>query len=1195
LARYLGGSPLISDSQVLMNGLSLSSSSLLDTGADGYVFMSLAFAKKALKVLNLEKITGFPPQVVGGYKGEGLQLVDVALEGTLSIQGKLFNKVHFLVIDMKNDLIIGRKFFDLHDILVDCRRRQLIFPESVLPVEKACDIEMDDAAVLPNPRKKACLVPDADGSGKGEYALSLKDTFTLMKKQIAELEKLAGKQAASPEAIRPPASPRVRVPEWEGKELGDRELREMEDDLHDRRPFVPIAPLRRRKSEARERPFEQRDARGPYVLKRDGIGWYRHHLDIGGSAGIGWSRISSIEGVEISETNINEIEHFIQNKRENALRAEQLPDDEETLRRLAFEQVPKEYHDLIDVFSKVESDQLPPRRPGVDHDIKLTGDPHELGFSPLYKMSLEELEACRDYIHDNLHKGFLEPSVAPWAAPILFAIKPGGGLRFCVDYRKLNAITEKNVCPLPLIEETMARITKAKFFTKIDIRQAFHRIRMAEGTEDLTTFRTRYGTFRFKVLPFGLTNGPATFQAFINSALQEFLDRFCSAYMDDILIWSDTLEEHREHVRQVLHRLREHGLQADLKKCEFHVQTTKFLGFIIGTTGVAVDPEKTDVVRHWKQPTNVRGVQSFLGFCNFYRKFVPEYSRLAQPLTSLTKKDTVFRWSEDCQAGFNSLKDRLLEAPVLKHFDHDLRTRVETDASDGVIAGVLSQEHDDGWHPVAFYSKTMCPAELNYGIHDKELLAVVRALETWRAELIGLQRKEAFEVITDHKALEYFSTKRLLNMRQAGWNDTLAGYCFTITYRPGTENAAADALTRRAEETVSQKMKREQERTIQIFRQASKEHPKAPVKTETPEAPHEVARIFTLRVAQVASVDVFRYEAIHALHRICDIEARAEVPDADDDTEDVVADVDNVVDDNSSVVTDTESGKDIPPSLKGMLLADKVLKANKTSALLEPERQRAGKQEGPWKFTDEGYLLKSGRLVVPTEDPLLITEILREVHSRITTAHPGRSKTRKLVARLYWWPGLYSDVDRFVDNCECRPSKAPRDKTPGLLHPIPIPQRQGQHLIMDFKALPAAKNGKHEYDNALVIVDCFSKRSWTIPCTTKATAVEAAKMFYDGPYRSWGLPLTIGSDRGPQFVADFTDEVAKILNIDWKLSSAGHSQSAGQAEIMNQFLDQRLRPFVNHSRTTGQTPFPPSILCRRPCPTRPSAACRPGR
>lgn len=222
----------------------------------------------------------------------------------------------------------------------------------------------------------------------------------------------------------------------------------------------------------------------------------------------------------------------------------------------------------------------------------------------------------------------------------------------------------------------------------------------------------------------------------------------------------------------------------------------KYLGFILTTNGNEVDPEKTAVICNLAVPTTVQGVQSCLGFCNFYQRFIKDYSRIAKPLNCLTRKDVSFAWTDKCQQVFEELKKRLTDAPILRHYHPDLETKLETDASDGVVAGVLSQKHGDLWHPVAYYSKSMSNAERNYEIHDKEMLAIIRALQEWRAELEGLRLQERFDIYTDHRALEYFMTTKKLNARQARWAEFLSRFYFLIRYRPGRENTLADALSR---------------------------------------------------------------------------------------------------------------------------------------------------------------------------------------------------------------------------------------------------------------------------------------------------------------------------------------------------------------------------------------------------------------
>jgi len=313
------------------------------------------------------------------------------------------------------------------------------------------------------------------------------------------------------------------------------------------------------------------------------------------------------------------------------------------------EKLPTEYHEYLDVFSRTLAERLPPQRPGIDHKIVLEktsdGKDPEVPWGPLYSMSRGELLVLRKTLTELLDKNFIRASCSPAAAPVLFAKKPGGGLRFCVDYRALNTLTQKDRYPLPLIKETLSSLSKAKWFTKLDIIAAFHKIRIAEGEEWKTAFRTRYGLFEWLVTPFGLTGAPATFQRYINWVLREYLDEFCSAYIDDILIFSDgSLTDHRNKVKKVLQRLREAGLQLDIGKCEFEVKTVRYLGFIIEAgIGVSMEPEKVKAIMEWEAPRSTRGVRAFVKFANYYYKFIHNFFILTTFLTELTKKDTLFK------------------------------------------------------------------------------------------------------------------------------------------------------------------------------------------------------------------------------------------------------------------------------------------------------------------------------------------------------------------------------------------------------------------------------------------------------------------------------------------------------------------------------------------------------------------------
>src|SRR5690606_24525683 len=299
------------------------------------------------------------------------------------------------------------------------------------------------------------------------------------------------------------------------------------------------------------------------------------------------------------------------------------------------------------------------------------------------------------------------------------------------------------------------------------------------------------------VMPFGLTNAPADFQHFINDTLRPFLDQFCTAYLDDILIYSNNIDEHRVHVKQVLEALSAVGLHLKPEKCEFHRNKVNYLGLVISSEGVSMDPRKVEAITKWEPPTNVTDVRAFIGFANFYRRFIKGYSTIVTPMIKLTGKNVKFHWSPECQTSFQSLKETSTTAPILQHYDYSKPCVLETDASDYVSAGILSQYSAAGvLHPVAFYSKKHSPAECNYEIYDKEMLAIIRCLEEWRAELEGTP--EPIHILTDHRTLEYFMQKQNLNRRQARWSVFLSRFNYNLEYHPGKVGGKPDALTRRS-------------------------------------------------------------------------------------------------------------------------------------------------------------------------------------------------------------------------------------------------------------------------------------------------------------------------------------------------------------------------------------------------------------
>lgn len=458
--------------------------------------------------------------------------------------------------------------------------------------------------------------------------------------------------------------------------------------------------------------------------------------------------------------------------------------------------VPDEYL----VYEKLFREDLEtglPQHTHYDHEIILK-EGKQPKFQKVYPLRHEHRETLDEYLRENLEKGFIRPSQSPAGCPILFVPKKNGKWRLCVDYRSLNDITIKNCYPLPLITELRDMLVGAQWFTALDLKGAYNLIRIKKGDEWKTAFRTRQGLFEYLVMPFGLTNAPATFQTMINEVLREFVDMFVVVYLDDILIFSKNLEKHKEHVHQVLQRLMSNNLLVEPEKAAFHVQQVDFLGYRIRPNEIAMDPKKVATVKDWPVPKDVRDVRAFLGFVNFYRRFMLGYGKKSLPLTDLTKASKIFEWTDKCQQAFEEIRDAILMEPILRMPQPELPWIMETDASDYALGAALSQLHSDGkLHPVAYFSKKLHGPELNYQIHDKELMAIIEAFKEWRVYLSGTP--EPVKVYTDHKNLINFAKTKDLNKRQIRWAEFMTEFNFEIIYRPGSENGRADALSRRSD------------------------------------------------------------------------------------------------------------------------------------------------------------------------------------------------------------------------------------------------------------------------------------------------------------------------------------------------------------------------------------------------------------
>ena len=364
-------------------------------------------------------------------------------------------------------------------------------------------------------------------------------------------------------------------------------------------------------------------------------------------------------------------------------------------------------------------------------------------------------------------------------------------MRLCVDYRGLNKLTIKNKFPLPRVDDIFDHLYGSKIFSKIDLRSGYHQIRIKESDIPKTGFRSRLGHYEYVVMPFGLTNAPATFMTLMNSVFREYLGKFVLVFLDDILICSKNEDEHKQHLKQVFEILREHKLYAKLSKCDFFTLRVEFLGHVISDEGISIDPKKVTVVAEWPVPKDKTEVRSFLGLASYYRRFVKGFSKIAAPMTDLLKgKNNIINWTPECESSFQTLKSLLTQTPVLTIMD-PLKGNIIlcTDASDLAIGAVLMQDKKI----IAYESRKLNSAELNYPVHEKELLAVIHSLKIWRHYLLGLK----FKIQTDHESLRYLSTQPHLSRRQCRWMELLQEFDFEIEYVKGKENVVADALSRR--------------------------------------------------------------------------------------------------------------------------------------------------------------------------------------------------------------------------------------------------------------------------------------------------------------------------------------------------------------------------------------------------------------
>nr|GEX23305.1 putative reverse transcriptase domain-containing protein [Tanacetum cinerariifolium] len=446
-------------------------------------------------------------------------------------------------------------------------------------------------------------------------------------------------------------------------------------------------------------------------------------------------------------------------------------------------------------FPEVFPDDLPGLPPPRQVEFKIELIP---GATPVvcapYHLASSELKELSEELKELSEKGFIHLSSSPWGAPVLFVKKKDGSFRMCIDYRELNKLTVKNRYPCMRIDDLFDQLQGSSVYSKIDLQSGYHQLRIREEDIPITSFRTRYGHFEFQVMPFGLTNAPAVFMDLMDRVCKPYLDKFVVVFIDDILIYSKNKEDHEEHLKTILELLKNEKLYAKFSKCNLWLKSIHFLGHVIDSDDVHVDPAKVEAIRNWSAPTTPTKVKQFLCLAGYYQRFIEGFSLISKPLSKLTQKNKKYEWGMEEEEAFQTLKKKLCSAPILALPEGTENFIVYYDASLKGYGAVLMQREK----VIAYASRQLKKHEENYTTYDLELGTVVFALRLWRHYLYGTK----YTVYTDHKSLQYILDQKELNMRQIHWIELLSDYDCEIRYHPGKGNVVADALSQKDSEPL---------------------------------------------------------------------------------------------------------------------------------------------------------------------------------------------------------------------------------------------------------------------------------------------------------------------------------------------------------------------------------------------------------
>jgi hypothetical protein len=833
----------------------------------------------------------------------------------------------------------------------------------------------------------------------------------------------------------------------------------------------------------------------------------------------------------------------------NKERKDQDPSDEE------LQKIRQKWHDEFQDILQGVPEELPPLRE-VNHEIHLI-DPEAKYRHHLPKCPASVRTEFQEKLNRYVNAGWWVPATGPQAAPLMCIPKKDGRLRTVVDARQRNSNTIKDLTPLPDQEIIREDVANARFKSKIDLADAYEQVRVEPRDVPKTLFATVMGTYNSNVVQQGDCNAPATFQRLMTSIFRDIIGRFMHVYLDDIFIYSNTPQEHQNHIRAVLERLRNNHLFLKWKKCELYAKEVECLGHIIDENGIHPDSEKMNSIACWRTPRSYNDVQRFAGLVNYVSNFLPNVTAYSGPLMSMTQNGTPFFWRPIHDKCFEMIKAICRKTPVLKPINEksDDPIWVICDASKTGVGAMYGQGMD--WttcRPAGLMSKKFSSAQQHYSVHEMETLAILEALHKWEDKLVG--RK--IHVITDHKALEFFKTQSKLSSRQYRWMDYMSRFDFDITYVKGEYNKVADCLSRYYESDNHSDV-HELHEFVNVDRKLD------PGGDDLPSRRLMEIKERTVEIAAMRNLEMQLRKKMKEREEQRDVEAKEllptiPVPNTEQKNKRAQVKEETLADSLGRTVNRQER-----PLREGQNEEDRRLLQRIRNGYVDDKLFRIVLEE-PDKFPHfsvrEGVIYKKNlrekEVICVPRDKELITQLLTAAHE--TLGHFGDQRTCEYVRRWYWWPMMTKNAWSFCQSCErCQRAKTSNQKPPGKLHPLPVPYQPWESIGMDFVG-PFPESGGYNY--LWVVVCRLTSMVHLIPVNTEITAKELSWKYLREVVRLHGLPRSIVSDRDSKFTSKWWKELHKMIGTQLLMSTSFHPQTDGQTERMNRNIGQILRTTI---------------------------------